>query len=190
MGVTIMKRWIFASLLAGMILPLTAKPSRAYDIDCAIMLCMAGGFPPSAVCAHAFRVMIRRITPWPSRPPFGICTYAAVPISLGGPGGDVDLNTSSSDYDWLTKTRVLWWYGRRYRERGGDVLYSWSLRSCDGENRSCRNISSRYGSYSPWPSSFVSENGQSVLTLGTGRAVMMEYSDYEGTMDHSEWFSY
>lgn len=185
-----MKRWVFAGLLAGMILPLNAKPGRAYDIDCAIMLCMAGGFPPSAVCAHAFRVMIRRITPWPSRPPFGICTYAAVPISLGGPGGEVDLNTASSDFGWLTKTRVLWWYGRRYRERGGDILYSWSLRSCDGENRSCRNISSRYGSYSPWPSSFVSENGQSILTLGAGRAVMMEYSDYEGTMDHSEWYSY
>ena len=31
--------------------------------------------------------MIRRITPWPSRPPFGVCTYAAVPVALGGGGG-------------------------------------------------------------------------------------------------------
>ena len=56
----------------------SVQKARAYDIDCAIMLCMAGGFPPSAVCARAYRVMIRRITPWPSLPPFGICTYAAV----------------------------------------------------------------------------------------------------------------
>lgn len=184
-----MKRWILASLLAGMILPLNVKPSRAYDIDCAIMLCMAGGFPPSTVCAHAFRVMIRRITPWPTLPPFGICTYAAIPVSLGGPGGEVDLNTASSDFDWLNKTRVLWWRGRRERERGGDVRYSWSLNSCDGENRTCRTISSG-GGYSPWPNSFVSDNGQRILTLGSGRAVMMEYSDYEGTMDHSDWYSY
>ena len=185
-----MKRWVFTFLLAGMFLPFNAKVSRAYDIDCAIMLCMAGGFPPSAVCAHAFRVMIRRITPWPIRPPFGICTYAAIPVALGGPGGSKDLDTSSNDYTWLKKTRVLWWHGRRYRERDSGTLYTWTLKSCDGENRSCRNISSRYGSYSPWPSSFVSENGQTIMVLGTGRAVMMEYSDYEGTMDHSEWYSY
>ena len=185
-----MKKWIYACLLAGMILPLTAKPSRAYDIDCAIMLCMAGGFPPSAVCANAYRVMIRRILPWPSRPPFGICTYAAIPISLGGPGGEVDLNTASSDYDWLNKTRVLWWRARRYQNRDGDRLYSWSLRSCDGENRTCRYIAGRYGSHQPWPSTFTSENGQIISTSGTGCAMMMEYGDYEGTMDHSEWYSY
>lgn len=75
---------IIMSLFAGFGLP---QKARAYDIDCAIMLCMAGGFPPSAVCARAYRTMIRRITPWPSRPPFGICTYAAVPAALGGPGG-------------------------------------------------------------------------------------------------------
>ena len=185
-----MKRWIYACLLAGMILPLNAKSSRAYDIDCAIMLCMAGGFPPSAVCANAYRVMIRRILPWPSRPPFGICTYAAIPISLGGPGGEVDLNTASSDYDWLNKTRVLWWRARRHHNRDGDRLYSWSLRSCDGENRTCRYIAGRYGSHQPWPSTFTSENGQVISTSGTGRAMMMEYGDYEGTMDHSEWYSY
>lgn len=189
MGVTIMKRWIFAGLLAGMLLPLTAKPSRAYDIDCAIMLCMAGGFPPSAVCAHAFRVMIRRITPWPSRPPFGICSYAAVPVVLGGPGGEENLDISSSEYAWLRKVRVLWWSGSYSNGRDGPQ-WSWTLRSCDGENRSCRYISRQYGSSAPWPSTFVSENGQQILTLGAGRAVMMEYSDYAGTMDHSEWFRY
>lgn len=28
-------------------------PARAYPIDCAILLCLAGGFPPSAECAAA-----------------------------------------------------------------------------------------------------------------------------------------
>lgn len=44
-------------------------PARAYPIDCAILLCLAGGFPPSAECAAAKATMIRRITPWPVTPP-------------------------------------------------------------------------------------------------------------------------
>ena len=89
-----MKKWVLAGVLAGAILPVQVKKAYAYDMDCAIMLCMAGGFPPSAVCAAAFRTMILRITPWPSRPPFGICTYAAIPVELGGPGGEADLDLS------------------------------------------------------------------------------------------------
>ncbi|WP_420892497.1 hypothetical protein [Phaeobacter piscinae] len=49
-------------------------PSRAdaYQVDCAILLCLAGGWPPSAPCAHARAVFIRRITPWPVEPPLQI----------------------------------------------------------------------------------------------------------------------
>lgn len=46
-----------------------AQPVSAYPIDCAILLCLAGGFPPSAECSAAKAVMIRRITPWPIEPP-------------------------------------------------------------------------------------------------------------------------
>lgn len=168
--------------------------ARAYDIDCAIMLCMAGGFPPSAVCTRAYRTMIRRITPWPSLPPFGICTYAKAPVSLGGPGGTADLDISEPEFAWLRKTRILWWYGDHYNGRDGPG-WSWSLRSCDGENRNCRYISRGHSVDMPWPSSFRSENGQEIPTLGSGklglvRAVMVEYGDYEGAMDHSNWFFY
>lgn len=41
----------------------------AYPIDCAILLCMAGGFPVSAECSAAKAEVIRRITPWPVEPP-------------------------------------------------------------------------------------------------------------------------
>ena len=43
--------------------------AAAYQIDCAILLCLAGGFPLSAPCAAARTEMIRRITPWPIEPP-------------------------------------------------------------------------------------------------------------------------
>ncbi|WP_306587830.1 hypothetical protein [Gemmobacter fulvus] len=44
----------------------------AYPVDCAILLCLAGGWPASAECAHARAVFIRRITPWPIEPPLQI----------------------------------------------------------------------------------------------------------------------
>ncbi len=47
-------------------------PSAAYPVDCAILLCLAGGWPTSAECAHARAVFIRRITPWPIEPPLQI----------------------------------------------------------------------------------------------------------------------
>lgn len=49
---------------------LSAAPqAQAHPIDCAILLCLAGGFPPSAECTAAKVTMIRRITPWPVSPP-------------------------------------------------------------------------------------------------------------------------
>jgi hypothetical protein len=50
----------------------TITPVAAYPVDCAILLCLAGGWPASAECAHARAVFIRRITPWPIEPPLQI----------------------------------------------------------------------------------------------------------------------
>lgn len=47
-------------------------PAAAYPVDCAILLCLSGGWPASAECAHARAVFIRRITPWPVEPPLQI----------------------------------------------------------------------------------------------------------------------
>lgn len=191
-------RRILASLIVGLTFGvLSTKPTRAYDMDCAIMLCMAGGFPSSAVCAAAYTEMIRRITPWPVRPPFGICTFAAVPVELGGPSGDGELDISIPEYAWLRRTRVLWFSGRSYEPRDDPRQWDWSVRSCDHENRDCRYHVRAYGSRSPWPTSFVSENGQSIPFPSSrsgysfiNRAVMVEFGDYEGNMDHSEWYPY
>jgi hypothetical protein len=47
-------------------------PVTAYPVDCAILLCLAGGWPASAPCAQARAVFIARITPWPIEPPLQI----------------------------------------------------------------------------------------------------------------------
>lgn len=53
-------------------LTLPPNPADAYQVDCAILLCLSGGWPASAPCAHARAVFIRRITPWPIEPPLQI----------------------------------------------------------------------------------------------------------------------
>lgn len=58
-----------AALLSISALP---TPALAYPVDCAILLCLAGGWPASAECSHARAVFIRRITPWPVEPPLQI----------------------------------------------------------------------------------------------------------------------
>ena len=55
-----------SSIVAG------AAPVQAYQVDCAILLCLSGGWPASAPCAHARAVFIQRITPWPIEPPLQI----------------------------------------------------------------------------------------------------------------------
>lgn len=68
-----MTRLRAAAALAATALSLSlAAPAKAYPVDCAILLCLAGGWPASAECAHARTVFIARITPWPVEPPLQI----------------------------------------------------------------------------------------------------------------------
>jgi hypothetical protein len=76
-------------------LGLGAFPASAadYDIDCAVILCMAAGFPaePSGTCSDAFDYMIDRITDRPPKSPFGTCmmsdgsTYDAAEVAFARP---------------------------------------------------------------------------------------------------------
>ncbi len=57
--------------LSPTLLPSPAR-AQSYPIDCAILLCLAGGWPASVPCARARAEFIRRITPWPVEPPLQI----------------------------------------------------------------------------------------------------------------------
>jgi hypothetical protein len=46
--------------------------AQSYQIDCAILLCLSGGWPASTPCERARAEFIRRITPWPVEPPLQI----------------------------------------------------------------------------------------------------------------------
>lgn len=67
-----MKPFLPALLLGVGLSTATVTPAAAYPVDCAILLCLAGGWPASAECVHARAVFIARITPWPIEPPLQI----------------------------------------------------------------------------------------------------------------------
>ena len=85
------------------------QPAAAYPVDCAILLCLAGGWPGSAECSHARAVFIRRITPWPIEPPLQIWNC---PMRVGFPKPtdlerlfDIRANAPKPGLSWLPPTR-------------------------------------------------------------------------------------
>lgn len=60
------------TLLGAALAMLSPMQASAYEVDCAILLCLSGGWPASAECNHARAVFIQRITPWPVEPPLQI----------------------------------------------------------------------------------------------------------------------
>lgn len=51
------------------------SPAQAYDMDCKVIICIAGGFPTG--CSDAYSYMIKRITRFPKPlPPFGFCAMS------------------------------------------------------------------------------------------------------------------
>ena len=77
-GVRVMSRvpaqLAIATLVAAVCLPgaTTKAAAQTHPIDCAILLCLSGGWPASVPCARARAEFIRRITPWPIEPPLQI----------------------------------------------------------------------------------------------------------------------
>ena len=75
-----------ALTVTGTLLPMPAR-AQTYPIDCAILLCLSGGWPASAPCARARAEFIRRVTPWPVEPPLQIwrcpmgASYETAPAS-------------------------------------------------------------------------------------------------------------
>lgn len=64
---------LFVTALAfALILQPKSSRAQSYPIDCAILLCLSGGWPASVPCTRARAEFIRRITPWPVEPPLQI----------------------------------------------------------------------------------------------------------------------
>lgn len=54
---------------------ISTSSAKAFDMDCKVILCLAGGFPSG--CSDAYGYMIDRITNRPNpKPPFGFCAMS------------------------------------------------------------------------------------------------------------------
>ena len=78
-------------------IPAPAALAQSYDIDCKLILCLAGGFPSG--CADAKAYMIDRITSVPPKPPIGFCA-----MSDGSEYADYRL-----DYAWVSPVSAEGW---------------------------------------------------------------------------------
>lgn len=63
---------ILAAVASSLLTIGTVARAQSYQIDCAILLCLSGGWPSSVPCVRARAEFIRRITPWPVEPPLQI----------------------------------------------------------------------------------------------------------------------
>lgn len=108
---------------------------QSYQVDCAILLCLAGGWPASAPCAHARLVFIRRITPWPVEPPLQIwnCPMSAgmgaLPSLPARDGADIDI--SAPAFDFVRSIRVYQIDHRQFMNGDSDCLIVGSVRRGD-----------------------------------------------------------
>ena len=190
------------------------QAAKAYQVDCAILLCLAGGWPASAECTHARAVFIRRITPWPIEPPLQIwrCPMGA---SMSGPlknmaprvweasnqssqtlgqiilaqmvEGGADIDISGLEFDFVRSIRV--WDVRHYRHRES------------GSDDDCsENYNMRLGTYSrqgefSWKRTTPAAAPKWVLPSrrclpsSWRRGVGVEWEDHEGNHGY-EWVGY
>ena len=178
-----------AALLAAGV----AGPAPAYPVDCAILLCLAGGWPANPHCDAARATFIRRATPWPVEPPLQIwrCPMsggaggAAAVVASSGTGADVDI--SDPAFDPVRSIRV---YHVQYRQRS------------TSEGQECtRSDRSRLGTYGPQGEFAWQDMPAGAVPSGAGlssfdrppgcrtyryRGVAVEWTDVEGNRSFEE----
>jgi hypothetical protein len=205
--------WIFGAAMA-LLASSAPQAVKAYQVDCAILLCLAGGWPASAECAHARAVFIRRISPWPIEPPLQIwrCPMGVserVPMQSAAPKiweasaqagrtlgqiilaqvveGGADIDISGLEFDFVRSIRV--WDVRHYShmELGSDDVCS-------------ESYNMRLGTYGPqgefgWRRTTPAAAPQWVLASrrcspsNWRRGVGVEWEDHEGNHGY-EWVDY
>ena len=213
MSLKIIRNWL-SGLAIALILGTAPQAAKAYQVDCAILLCLAGGWPASAECAHARAVFIRRITPWPIEPPLQIwrCPMgvaelgplqskaprvwqASVQADLGFAQvilaqvveGRADVDISGLEFDFVRSIRV--WDVRYYshRERGRDD-------DCSESHNMRLGTYGTQGEFS-WQSTTPAAAPQWVLpsrrcfSSNWRRGVGVEWEDHEGNQGY-EWVAY
>lgn len=166
----------------------TTLPAQSYPIDCAILLCLAGGFPASAECSAAHTEMIRRITPWPIEPPlqFWRCP-------MGGGGVLPSLSDESSAEIRMYRDGIEVWQlsKRTTNSSGGRETQAYAVRNFYDESGHFQRASVVARAVPPWVDEQVRINTGTTLSgdFGSFDGILMRYHDYQGEPSY-EWVRY
>lgn len=183
----LLRRSIF-SLLAGGLPIAMASAAEAYPIDCAILLCLPGGFPASGECSAARAEVIRRITPWPVEPPLQIWN-----CPMGASSG-----VSSIPSDLPAEVRAyrdgieVWLVSKSsYNTSDGREVSASAMRQFYDDAGSFQNQSVSVSLVPGWVEGQAREHTGNTLAgdRGSFRAVLMRYHDYGETANHV-WIDY
>lgn len=162
---------IVASVAVGVGNQVTAQ---SYPIDCAIILCLAGGWPASTECTSAKAEFIRRATPFPVEPPVQPWNC---PMNAGTGFGQTDLSDPS--FDFIRSVRV-WDVVYSHRERGKDEDCGESGRVQLGEYDDRGEYSKSGQPFTSIPTWIVSDRSCRPRHSGGTRAVGLEWQSEEG----------
>lgn len=170
-----------------------AKAAHAYPIDCAILLCVAGGFPASAECSAAKAEVIRRITPWPIEPPLQLwrCPMGVGVGVVGVPdGGSGTLPPEVAAYRDAIE---LWSLSKHVTTgSGGRDIYVNISRSGYGPSGTFVRWPASEDDVPAWLDAEIREHTGSTLMNEYGRgfrSIVFRTQDYTGAYS-TEWISW
>ena len=167
----------------------SAPIADAYPIDCAILLCMAGGFPPSAECTAAQVEVIRRVTPWPIEPPLQLWNC---PMSGGGsvPVPNLGSDGLTPEIRQYRDAVEVWELSKRVQgsSEGRDVSTTAIRNYYNSDGEFVRQAQSNVPS---WVGAEVAEHTGSTFTseYGSFRAILLRMQDHTGAYS-TEWVRY
>lgn len=172
---------------AGSVTP-SRVAAQSYPIDCAILLCLAGGFPTSAECTAARIEMIRRVTPWPVEPPLQLwnCPLRASGLPpLPNTGRDGLTDQIRGYRDGIEVYHVNY---RAQRNSGGVEVFDSTQRGFYDENGDFQWTSVRLQDTPSWVRSRAGFHGGE--HTGTRRGIAMRTADYNGQISEIIWETY
>lgn len=170
----------------------SATPAVAYPIDCAILLCLAGGFPASVECSAAKAELVRRITPWPVEPPLQLwrCPMGGRGISPPD-GGETD--SVPSEVAKYRDAIEVWQLSKRVLSvSGGPELHINMIRYGYASSGEWARFPVRDNDLPEWLDDTIRQRTGTTLmdVYGRGfRSIVMRLQDYTGAYS-TEWVSY
>lgn len=167
------------------------KPAQTHPIDCAIAICLPGGFPSSRECTGAKIEVIRRITPDPFvQPPLQIWRC---PLNTGAsiPGVGAD-GTTPEMMAWRSGIEVWELWKRTSNSSGGREMQFRATRHSYNEAGDFVRGPVQLADVPAWVGGAVHQHTGFPLAseYGSGfRAILFRYGDYDGGST-AEWFAY